>query len=91
MILIDDTILSFDLFDEKFVCDLASCKGICCIEGDSGAPLDWSEIDILEEILPQIWDDLSPASQNLPHTMNRCRTCHQPIAAGFGSIQAPTS
>ena len=65
MILIEDTILSFDLFDEKFVCDLASCKGICCIEGDSGAPLDWSEIDILEEILPQIWDDLSPASQNL--------------------------
>ncbi len=65
MIQIDNTIISFDLFNQKFVCDLATCKGLCCIEGDSGAPLDWAEIDILEEILPQIWDDLSLVSQNL--------------------------
>ena len=65
MLQIDDTIISLDLFEEKFVCDLASCKGICCVEGDSGAPLEWEEIDVLEEILPVIWDDLSEVSKKL--------------------------
>jgi len=65
MLQIDDTIISLDLFEEKFVCDLASCKGICCIEGDSGAPLEWDEITILEEILPLISDDLSDVSKKL--------------------------
>lgn len=65
MLQIDDTIVSFDLFDEHFVCDLASCKGICCIEGDAGAPLDDEEIEKLEEVLPIIWDDLSDVSKKL--------------------------
>ena len=34
MLQIEDTIVSLDLLEEKFVCDLASCKGICCVEGD---------------------------------------------------------
>ena len=65
MLQIDDTIVSFDLFDEYFVCDLASCKGICCIEGDAGAPLEEEEIERLEEVLPLIWDDLSDASKKV--------------------------
>ena len=65
MLQIDDTIVSFDLFDEYFTCDLASCKGICCIEGDAGAPLEEDEIDKLEEILPIIWDDLSDISKEV--------------------------
>lgn len=63
MLQIDDTILSFELFEEKFVCDLASCKGECCIEGDAGAPLEESEVEKIKEILPLIWDDLTPQSQ----------------------------
>ncbi|VBB45322.1 conserved hypothetical protein [uncultured Paludibacter sp.] len=65
MLQIDDTIVSLDLFDDKFVCDLASCKGICCIEGDSGAPLEDDEIEIIENLLPIVWDDLSEISQQL--------------------------
>lgn len=65
MLQIDDTIISLELFEEKFVCDLASCKGICCIEGDSGAPLDDDEIQIIENLLPEIWNNLSPVSQQL--------------------------
>ncbi len=65
MLQIDDTIISFDVFEERFVCDLAACKGICCVEGDSGAPLENSEIDKLNEILPVIWNDLSEKSQKL--------------------------
>jgi hypothetical protein len=59
MLQIDNTIISFDIFEEKFVCDLASCKGICCVEGDSGAPLEEDEIPKIKEILPIIWTDLS--------------------------------
>ena len=38
MIRIGDALLSEDVFDEHFACDLAACKGACCVEGDSGAP-----------------------------------------------------
>lgn len=63
MLQIDDTIISLDLLDEHFVCDLASCKGICCIEGDDGAPLEELEVKIIENILPLIWDDLTEKSK----------------------------
>ena len=36
MIQIENTIVNFDVFRKKFCCDLAQCKGVCCIEGDSG-------------------------------------------------------
>lgn len=65
MLQIDDAIISFDLFDEHFVCDLNMCKGICCVEGDAGAPLEEEEIAKLEEILPLIWDDLSTESKKV--------------------------
>jgi len=65
MLQINDTIISLDLLDEKFVCDLNSCKGICCIEGDDGAPLEVDEVDIIEELLPVIWDDLTEVSKQV--------------------------
>ena len=39
MFQIDDTLISRDVIEGKFLCDLAKCKGCCCVEGDSGAPL----------------------------------------------------
>ena len=39
MIQVDDKIVSLDVFEKHFACDLQQCKGICCVEGDSGAPL----------------------------------------------------
>ncbi|MFM2291258.1 MAG: hypothetical protein RIS29_1071 [Bacteroidota bacterium] len=65
MLQIDDTVVSLDLFDEQFVCDLNSCKGICCIEGDDGAPLEEEEVKIIEELLPVIWDDLTEVSKEV--------------------------
>ena len=56
MILIDDTVISSDVADEFFVCDLAKCKGACCVEGDLGAPLEEDELEILE----RIQDDIKP-------------------------------
>ena len=60
MIQIDDKLISEDLFSEEFVCNLAKCKGICCVEGDAGAPLDEDETEILDEIYPKIKSYLRP-------------------------------
>lgn len=65
MLQIDDTIISLELLDESFVCDLESCKGNCCIEGDDGAPLENSEVQILENLIPIIWDDLTEKSKEV--------------------------
>jgi len=52
MIEIGKAIVSLDLFREFFMCDLEQCKGACCIEGDSGAPLAEGETTLLEEGYP---------------------------------------
>ena len=49
MIEIDGKIVSTDLLTEHFCCDITACKGQCCIDGDSGAPLEIEEVDILEQ------------------------------------------
>ncbi|AWL09518.1 hypothetical protein HME7025_01666 [Aquirufa nivalisilvae] len=59
MILIDDTVISEDVADEFFVCDLSKCKGACCVEGDLGAPLEEDELAIIESIQEQIAPYLS--------------------------------
>jgi hypothetical protein len=65
MLQIDDTIISLELLDERFVCDLSTCQGICCIEGDDGAPLENDEVKIIEDLLPIIWDDLTETSKEV--------------------------
>lgn len=59
MILIDNTCISDDIEDQLFVCNLDKCKGACCVEGDSGAPLEEEEIAILDEIYPLVEPYLS--------------------------------
>jgi len=54
MIIIEKTIVSDDLLEKEFVCALDKCKGACCVEGDSGAPLDWEETSVLEDIYEQV-------------------------------------
>jgi hypothetical protein len=60
MIEIGQTIVSFDIIEEYFLCDLPHCRGACCIEGDSGAPLEKDEALAIErdycyfaEVLPE--------------------------------------
>jgi len=60
MIIVQDTLISEELLEEYFVCDLNACKGACCIEGDSGAPLDLDELDKLDEIYDQVKPYLRP-------------------------------
>ncbi len=54
MIQIDQTIVSSEVLDTQFVCDLSKCNGMCCVYGDSGAPLEDHEIAELERIYPKI-------------------------------------
>ncbi len=49
MIQIDDKIVSLEVVQKAFVCDLHACKGACCVEGDSGAPLTEEEVGILKD------------------------------------------
>ena len=53
MIVVGNTIVSDDIADQRFGCDLAKCKGACCVEGDSGAPLLEEEVAKLEAVLPE--------------------------------------
>lgn len=65
MIQIQHTILSDDIFEEHFICDLCKCKGQCCVDGESGAPVTREEREEIEAILPKIINDLTPAAQEV--------------------------
>ena len=54
MLRIKDTLISLDVLEKHFICDLAKCKGACCVRGDSGAPLEDDELPVMEEILPKV-------------------------------------
>ena len=56
MIQIDDTIISLDVFEKHFVCDLNACKGACCVEGDSGAPI----TDVENKQIESLINDIKP-------------------------------
>lgn len=60
MIIIQDKLVSDEVVEEHFICDLNACKGACCWEGDFGAPLAASELPILQRIYEQIKPFLLP-------------------------------
>lgn len=54
MILIGDYIVSRELLTEHFLCDYAACRGICCVEGESGAPITAEEEHRMWQLLPAV-------------------------------------
>ena len=60
---IDNILVSEDILTEEFCCDLDACKGICCVEGDAGAPVTIDEIGGIESALDDVWDDMSASAQ----------------------------
>ena len=65
MLQIGDVLVSLDVIEREFICNLAACRGACCIEGDAGAPITEEEHARLKELLPQVWDDLTPAAREV--------------------------
>lgn len=61
MITLGNTIISDDIADKFFVCDLNKCKGACCVAGDLGAPLSEEELTIMEDICEDVLPYLSAA------------------------------
>lgn len=65
MVDIDNVIVSLRIFEEYFVCDINDCRGICCVEGDAGAPLDENEINILKDTLHIVYNELRDEAKNV--------------------------
>ncbi|MEG0252627.1 MAG: DUF3109 family protein [Muribaculaceae bacterium] len=63
MLQIQDALVSLDVIEQFFICNLEHCLGACCIEGDAGAPITEEEYETLKRILPDVWDDLLPSAQ----------------------------
>lgn len=51
---IGDILVSDELLEKHFVCDLNACKGACCVEGDDGAPLTEEEVSLIEDHIEDI-------------------------------------
>lgn len=60
---IGGVLVSPEIFTERFCCDLEACKGICCVEGDAGAPVTLDEIAGIEDSLDTVWADLAASAQ----------------------------
>ena len=58
-------LISSDILTERFCCDYEKCKGICCVEGDAGAPVTLDEIAGIEDALDTVWQDLSAQAQSV--------------------------
>lgn len=63
MLEIGRAIVSLDILDKQFLCDLMKCKGACCVEGDSGAPVTAEEVKAIEEAYPAFKNYLPESHQ----------------------------
>ncbi len=63
MIAIDNVLVSDELINEAFVCDLNACKGACCVDGDAGAPLDKKELKKIDEVYDEVLPYLDEKSR----------------------------
>ncbi len=76
MFQLEKTIISEEILEKEFVCNLSACKGACCVDGDAGAPLEQQELKELEEILPILKkylrkEGLEAIEKQGPYTTNK--------------------
>ncbi len=62
---VGNVLLSPDILTRHFCCDLAACKGQCCVDGDAGAPVTLDEVAEIENALEVVWGDLSASAQSV--------------------------
>ena len=89
MLLIQDTIVSLEVLEKEFCCDLDNCKGCCCIEGDAGAPVTPEEEErlraMLPELLPMMTIDRAAGWSGIPSLG------YMPLVAAIGTQTAPAA
>ncbi|MDZ4710569.1 MAG: DUF3109 family protein [Saprospiraceae bacterium] len=85
MLEIQGKLISLDLIEKKFVCNLSACKGACCVEGEQGAPLEENETIILARIAPAVLFLLDPEAQGIlgkyTHQRNEDDSISTPLRA----------
>lgn len=65
MFLIQKTLVSLDVIEKEFCCDLDTCHGCCCIEGDAGCPVTDEELQIIQQILPDLLSHMTPEAREV--------------------------
>jgi len=65
MFLIQNTLVSLDVLEKEFCCDLDKCRGCCCIEGDAGAPISDEEVKQIETILPILLPEMTKEAREV--------------------------
>lgn len=87
MIIVGKALVSEDILERKFACQLNACKGACCVQGDAGAPLEEEELEIIEKELPSIMPFMSEEGRKLLGE----RGFHEIDSDGdLGTVCAPT-
>ncbi|MCS6989857.1 MAG: DUF3109 family protein [Chloroherpetonaceae bacterium] len=74
MVVIDGVIVGDDVFEAEFRCDLARCKGACCVVGELGAPVSSEEVRIIESILDAVKPYLPEANRKAIERQGVCET-----------------
>jgi hypothetical protein len=83
MFQLNKTIVSEEILEKEFICNLSACKGACCIDGDAGAPLDEVETKILAEIYPKVKPFLRPEGIKVIEEQGT----H--VVSDFGELETP--
>ena len=65
MFIIQNTLVSLDVLEKEFCCDLDTCCGCCCIDGDAGAPVTEEECAQLEQLLPELLPQMTPEARKV--------------------------
>lgn len=65
MFVIQDTLVSLDVVEKEFCCNLDVCRGCCCVEGDAGAPVMDEELCVIEQLMPQLLPQMTPEARDV--------------------------
>lgn len=65
MFVIQDTLVSLDVVEKEFCCNLDVCRGCCCVEGDAGAPVTDEELRVIEQLMPQLLPQMTPEARDV--------------------------
>ncbi len=65
VLLVDNILISDDVVSAQFSCNLGACRGACCVQGTSGAPLEADEIEHVDRALELLRDELRPAARRV--------------------------
>ncbi len=87
LIIVQDILVSDDVINKQFLCNLKSCKGACCWEGDWGAPLEEEEKAILDKIYPKVKPYLTEEGQKVIEEKGAYAYNEEPAEFGTALVQ----